>query len=95
VDILSQGLALLRASSVFCLGLWFVLNPADLGQAWSCSGGSGVTAGEGRSWSLLGEGTAGGPQLAGGPLSDPSGGGTELLPVPLCKRCLAVPSRAV
>lgn len=40
MDVPSQGPALLRDLSAFCLGLWLVLNPSDLGQAWSCSGGS-------------------------------------------------------
>lgn len=80
----SRGPALLRASSVVCPGLWLLLNPADLGQAGSCSGGSGAIAGEGGSRSLprwqRGQGTPrGGLHLTGDPLPDPGDGGMELL----------------
>lgn len=85
MDVPSRGLALLRALSAFCPGLWLVLNPSNLGQAWSCSGGSGVIAGEGRSQSLpwwqQGEGTLGGDiTLPGNPLLDPGDGGDGTAP---------------
>lgn len=76
----SRGPALLRASSAVCPGLWLLLNPADLGQAGSCSGGSGAIAGEGGSRSLpgwqRGQGTPrGGLHLTGDPLPDKVMGG--------------------
>lgn len=69
MDVPSQGPALLRDLSAFCLGLWLVLNPSDLGQAWSCSGGS--RGGEKPFPALEAE-------RKGDPLPDPSNGGTEL-----------------